>query len=99
MDTDWEFIIANDDRDELFAEFWYRGEVVGEIYPDVDRRRFELKLYPKSGGSWWTFDLADFQDALRRAAARLEERGYPDPLPPPSGPVPPASGQVPPLSA
>jgi hypothetical protein len=81
---DWEFVVANDDRDELFVEFWHNGEHVAEAYPDVERRRFVLTLFPRSDGAWWTFPLDEFQEAVRRGVARLEERGYPDPLPPAS---------------
>jgi len=69
---------ANDDRDELFVEFWHKGEHVGEVYPDVERRRFVLTLYPRDDSAWWIFPLDEFQDAVRRGVARLEERGYPD---------------------
>ena len=79
---DWEFVVANDERDELFVECLHKGEQVAEIYPDVERRRFVLALVPRLDDELWKFPLDEFREALRRGAARLEERGYPDPLPP-----------------
>ena len=62
----WELVVANDERDELFAELMHQGEQVAEVYPDVQRRRFVLTLFPRQDGASWPFPLEEFQEALRR---------------------------------
>ena len=85
-----EVIIANDSRDNLFAEISYQLASEGSdlisavtfipwaevIYDDVlDKFMLTIRSLP-DGKTHPTFDLVEAQEALNRAKQRLIDRGY-----------------------
>ena len=69
--------IANDDRENLFAEIHYDNEDWAEVIYDDERGAFTLTIFkPRDGKDSYVFLLSDVQEALAKAKQRLIDAGY-----------------------
>lgn len=72
-----EVVIANDSRDELFADIGFEHYYWAEVIYDTSQRTFVITIFkPPEEGDQYIFRLSDVQEALERAKRRLMERGY-----------------------
>jgi hypothetical protein len=72
-----EVVIANDARDDLFAEISYQRIAWAEVIYDAQQGKFLLTLLgPPEGYAYPTFSLYEAIEALEKAKQRLMARGY-----------------------
>jgi hypothetical protein len=71
-------VIANDVREDLFADISYNGIGWAEVIYDAASRKFMLTIFQPPGKDNLRFSLAEAQEALDLARRRLVELGYGD---------------------
>jgi len=76
-----EIVIANDDREDLFAIIQYKDSDYmadwAEVIYDSAKNKFILTVFTSPfGGNQLVFSLSEVQEALERAKQKLMQAGY-----------------------
>jgi hypothetical protein len=74
MSDDFEVLIGSfPDREDFFAEIWYKEEAVLQITQEEGFDSLDLELFPRRDGESWRFKLKDLEASIKRARKRLWE--------------------------
>ena len=64
-------IMDDPDFEDLVAEILFEGELCFFISQEAGFQNSEIRVHGRKSGQPWCFGLAEMEDAIRRARARL----------------------------
>jgi hypothetical protein len=69
--NDYELLIASSlEREKVYCEIYYKGQILGEISQEQDKLLLELYSYPIDQ-KWWQISLEEFQEILELGKTHL----------------------------